>query len=125
MSPSKVEPSSLSFKRLHDTFAVEVEGVDWSQKPLPDNVISDIKTAINREGVLVFRNANLNNEEHISFTQQLNEELYDVKAHIKAGRPMRFPEQPEIFDGQYPRRGWHELHQNRLEQTLTLSLRPS
>ena len=98
MSPSKSPASSLSFKRLHDTFGVEVEGMDWSQAPLPESLLSEIREAINQEGVLVFRNANLNNDEHISFTRQLNDEVYDVKAHIKAGRAMRFPEQPEIFD---------------------------
>lgn len=98
MSPSKVESETLSFKRLHDTFGVEVEGVDWSERPLPEKILQEIKTASSREGVLVFRNANLNNDEHIAFTKQLNDRLYDVKAHIKAGRAMRFPEQPEIFD---------------------------
>ena len=98
MSPSRVEPTRLSFRRLHDTFGVEVEGVDWSQKPLSQDVLDDIRAAISREGVLVFRNANLNNDEHIAFTKQLNDQLYDVTAHIKAGRAMRFPEQPEIFD---------------------------
>ena len=91
MSPSKVESETLSFKRLHDNFGVEVEGVDWSERPLPEKVLQEIKTASSREGVLVFRNANLNNDE-----------LYDVKAHIKAGRAMRFPEQPEIFDVSNP-----------------------
>lgn len=98
MSPSKIELGQLSFKRLHDTFGVEVEGIDWSHQPLPSNVLEEVKNAINREGVLVFRKANLNNDEHIAFTKSLNDQLYDVKAHIKAGRAMRFPEQPEIFD---------------------------
>lgn len=97
MSPSKIEEPQLTFKRLHPTFGVEVEGMDWTQSPVPENLLNEIRTAINREGVLVFRSANLNNEDHIAFSRQLGA-LYDVKAHIKAGRAMRFPEQPEIFD---------------------------
>ncbi|KAF2173359.1 hypothetical protein M409DRAFT_61808 [Zasmidium cellare ATCC 36951] len=101
MSPSKDDGGpQLTFKRLHPTFGVEVEGMDWTQSPVPKTLLDEIITAINREGVLVFRNANLNNEEHVAFSQQLagHQDLYDVKAHIKAGRAMRFPEQPEIFD---------------------------
>ena len=94
--PSRLDEQSLSIKRLHSTFAVQVEGIDWS-KPLPDFVIAEIRDAAAREGVLVFRNAKLNNEEHIAFSRQLGE-LDDVKVHIKAGRAMRFPEQPEVFD---------------------------
>lgn len=95
MSPSKVEDRQLSFKRLHDTFGAEVEGIDWSKLPLDETVIKEIKEGISREGVLVFRNANLDNDQHIAFTRQLGgDDLYDVKAHIKAGRAMRFPETP-------------------------------
>ena len=93
------EERQLSFKRLHPTFGVEVEGVDWSKLPLDEALIDELRQAITREGVLVFREANLENDQHIAFTRQLSqsEDLYDVKAHIKAGRAMRFPETPEIF----------------------------
>ena len=94
--PSRIENPTLSFNRLHSTFAVEVEGVDFS-KPVPQPVLEEIVDAINREGVLVFRNANLDNDAHIAFSRQLGD-LDDVKVHIRAGRAMRFPEQPEIFD---------------------------
>lgn len=68
MSPGKVEEGQLSFKRLHDTFGVEVEGIDWSNLPLSSSVIDEIREAITREGVLVFRNANLDNAQHIEFS---------------------------------------------------------
>lgn len=96
MSPSRINIPTLSFKRLHPTFAVEVEGIDWC-KPVPQPQVDEIVEAINREGLLVFRNANLDNEQHIAFSRQLGD-LDDVKVHIRAGRAMRFPEQPEIFD---------------------------
>lgn len=94
--PARTYPPTLSYKRLHPTFAVEVEGVDWT-KPIPESVLNEIKVLANKEGVLVFRKANLDNSAHIEFSRQLGE-LDDVKVHIKAGRVMRFPEQPEIFD---------------------------
>lgn len=93
-----LEQPTLTFTRLHPTFGVEVSGVDFS-KPVPQNQIEEIKEAADREGVLVFRKANLDNDRHIAFSKQLGDpDLYDVSAHIKAGRKMRFPEQPEIFD---------------------------
>jgi alpha-ketoglutarate-dependent 2,4-dichlorophenoxyacetate dioxygenase len=101
MAPSKISTNQLSFKPLHDTFGAEVEGMDWSQSPIPEDLMNEIKEGINEKGVLVFRNAHFDNESHIAFTRQmtrLNDALYDVKAHIKAGRAMRFPELPEIFD---------------------------
>ena len=94
--PSRVDNPTLSFKRLSPIFGVEVEGVDWS-KPLQESVLNEIVDAINREGVLVFRKTSLDNDKHIAFSSQLGE-LDDVKVHIRAGRAMRFPEQPEIFD---------------------------
>lgn len=98
MAPSKLETTQLSARPLHDTFGAEVEGVDWSESPIPAGIIAEIKALASENGVLVFRNANLDNDQHIAFARQLGKELYDVKAHIKAGRAMRFPEQPEIFD---------------------------
>ena len=95
--PAATNHIGLTIRPLHDTFVAEVQGVPWDTIPLPDAVVDDITAAADKYGVLVFRNANLNNEEHIRFSQQLGE-LMDVKAHIAAGRKMRFPDQPEIFD---------------------------
>lgn len=98
MAPARTQESPLTFTRLHPTFAVEVSGVDFSQ-PLPPDILQDLRDAINREGILVFRQAHLDNDRHIAFAKQLGDpDLYNVSAHIKAGRAMRFPEQPEIFD---------------------------
>ncbi|KAK4499758.1 hypothetical protein PRZ48_007944 [Zasmidium cellare] len=89
---------TLTFKSLHPTFGAAVEGVDFS-KPVTKDVLEEIKKGADRYGVLVFRGAHLNNESHIEFSKSLGDpNLYDVSAHIKAGRKMRFPEQPEIFD---------------------------
>ena len=88
--------SSLRLKPLHPTFGVEVDGVDWS-RPIRPEVVQEIRDAAATYGVLVFRKANVDNKRQIAFSSQLGE-LDDVKVHIKAGRPMRFPDEPEIFD---------------------------
>lgn len=97
MSPSRVDEATLKLRPLHSTFVAEVEGIDWTKVPLPDSQIREIEQAADKYGVLVFRNAHLNNEQHIEFSSQLGE-LDDVKVHIRAGRTFRFPDQPEIFD---------------------------
>lgn len=97
MSPSRVDEPTLSFKQLGSTFVAEVEGIDWSSLPLSNSQIREVEQGADKYGVLVFRNANLTNEQHIAFSRQLGE-LDDVKVHIRAGRTFRFPDQPEIFD---------------------------
>lgn len=69
MSPSRVDEPTLTFKQLAPTFVAEVEGIDWTKVPLPDSVIREIEQGADRYGVLVFRNANLNNEDHIAFSR--------------------------------------------------------
>lgn len=71
-------------------------GMQW-QTPTRQTVVDEIKDAVHKYGVLVFRGANLDNDQHIEFSRQFGD-LDDVKAHMKAGRVMRFPHQPEIFD---------------------------
>ncbi|KAH7141871.1 hypothetical protein EDB81DRAFT_653944 [Dactylonectria macrodidyma] len=94
--PSAIKRSSLSFKPLHSIFGAAVEGMKW-EVPVSQETIDEVLQAVHKYGVLVFRHANLDNEQHIAFSRQLGE-LDDVKAHIRAGRAMRFPDQPEIFD---------------------------
>lgn len=88
--------STLTLKKLAPTFGAEVEGVDFTQ-PVPPSVIDEIKDGLSEYGLLVFRNTGMDNEKQIAFTAKFGE-LYDVKAYIKAGKKMRFPDQPEIFD---------------------------
>jgi alpha-ketoglutarate-dependent 2,4-dichlorophenoxyacetate dioxygenase len=93
----QTEPSStLTFTPLARTFGAEVHGLDF-HKPISKDTIAEIRGACNEFGVLVFRNANIDNAQQIEFTAKFGE-MYDVKAHMKYGRKMRFPEQPEIFD---------------------------
>ncbi|KAF4847369.1 Alpha-ketoglutarate-dependent 2,4-dichlorophenoxyacetate dioxygenase [Colletotrichum siamense] len=94
--PSATSQPALSFTPLHPTFGASVEGMKW-EAPVPQHVTAEILDGVHKYGVLVFRKANLDNEQHIEFSRQFGE-LDDVKAHIRAGRAMRFPHQPEIFD---------------------------
>lgn len=94
--PSATGQSTLAFTPLHQTFGALVEGMQWDTS-IPQATIDEICNAVHQYGVLVFRHANLDNKQHIDFSRRFGE-LDDVKAHIKAGRVMRFPDQPEIFD---------------------------
>lgn len=71
--------------------------MNFDNVPVPPEIKDEILDAVHKYGVLVFRKASLDNERHIAFSRQFGQ-LDDVKAHIKAGRAMRFPDQPEIFD---------------------------
>ncbi|EXJ86928.1 hypothetical protein A1O3_03882 [Capronia epimyces CBS 606.96] len=86
-------PKTLQFKPLHPTFAAEVEGLDFS-KPIPDSVIAEVQEGIDRYGVLVFRQANMDNDTHVSFTRRFGE--LDSMPFIR--RRGRFPDQPHLFD---------------------------
>ncbi|RFU34759.1 hypothetical protein B7463_g1532, partial [Scytalidium lignicola] len=89
-------PSStkLIIRPLHPTFIAEVEGVDWS-KSIDQDTLTQIKDAIYRYGVLVFRNTNLDDERHIAFSRLFGE-LDDMSPHVKLGRKLRLL--PELFD---------------------------
>ncbi|EXJ76468.1 uncharacterized protein A1O5_00976 [Cladophialophora psammophila CBS 110553] len=84
---------ALKFKPLHPTFAAEVDGIDFS-KPIPDSVIAEVQEGIDKYGCLVFRNANMDNDTHVSFTRRFGE--LDSMPFIR--RRGRFPDQPHIFD---------------------------
>ncbi|KAJ1325341.1 alpha-ketoglutarate-dependent 2,4-dichlorophenoxyacetate dioxygenase [Microdochium nivale] len=94
--PSALLAPALSLLPLHRTFGAEVQGMQWKD-PIPESVIQEIKAAVHKYGVLIFRNAKLDNDQHIRFSRHFGD-LDDVKAHTKAGRVQRFPDQPEIFD---------------------------
>ncbi|OCK83031.1 Clavaminate synthase-like protein [Lepidopterella palustris CBS 459.81] len=86
-------PAPLQFKPLHPTFVAEVKGMDWT-KPIPDSTIEQIKDGMDKYGVLVFRNANIDNDTQVAFTRRFGE--LDSMPFIR--RRGRFPEQPHIFD---------------------------
>ena len=63
---------SLSFEPLHPTIGAEVKGMLWNS-PEPESAIEAIRDAVHKYGVLVFRRANLDNEQHISFSRQFGD----------------------------------------------------
>ena len=84
----------LSFNQLAPTFAAELQGVDFTRPVAPD-VISEIQAGIDRYGVLVFRNAEIDDDAHIAFAQQFGE-LEPTPAG-RLGKKLRLPS-PYIFD---------------------------
>ncbi|QDS72430.1 hypothetical protein FKW77_009203 [Venturia effusa] len=85
----------IQITELHPTFGAEVGGVDFS-KPVPDEVVEELKAAVTKYGVLVFRNSRLDDDRHVAFAHQFGE-LDDIKPHLAAGRKNRF-NTDKLFD---------------------------
>ncbi|KAF7846352.1 hypothetical protein BT93_L4508 [Corymbia citriodora subsp. variegata] len=64
--------SQVTFTPLHPTFGAQVTGIDFSQ-PLSKDVIAQVKSGIDHYGVLVFRNAGLDDDSHVAFAQSFGE----------------------------------------------------
>ncbi|KZO98334.1 alpha-ketoglutarate-dependent 2,4-dichlorophenoxyacetate dioxygenase [Calocera viscosa TUFC12733] len=94
MEPIKI--GSLTCKPLHPTFVAEISGVDFSQVPLPQNVIDDLVAAQNRFAITVYRDTGLDDARHVKFSQQLNECELCPKFGGPA-QPDRFSD-PHLFD---------------------------
>ena len=60
----------ITVRSLDPGFAVEVSGVSL-REDLPADVVAEIKAAIDRSGVAVFRNQPLTDEEQVAFAQLL------------------------------------------------------
>lgn len=89
-------PEYLSYKPLHPTFGAECHGVDFS-RAVPSNVVNEIRAGLATYGVLVFRQAALDDARHVAFAAQLGE-LDDSTPYIKAGRKHRLAPYTELFD---------------------------
>ena len=62
----------LTLNEIFPDFAAEVDGIDMRQSPDAETVAA-IEDAIDRYPVLVFRNQDLTNEQHIEFTRHFGE----------------------------------------------------
>ncbi|ORY19153.1 hypothetical protein BCR34DRAFT_621041 [Clohesyomyces aquaticus] len=91
-----VQTSPLTFKPLHPTFGAECYGIDFS-RPVPEDQVADVRSALAQYGVLVFRQAQLDDARHVAFAHQLGE-LDDSTPYIKAGRKHRLAPYTELFD---------------------------
>lgn len=85
----------LKVTPLAPTFAVEVEGVDFS-KPVPDDILHEVKDIANKYGVVIFRKTALDDHKLIAFGRRFGE-LDSTAQHRIPGRPIRIP-LDEIFD---------------------------
>jgi len=85
----------LQFIPLHDTFVAECRGVDWNN-PTDPKQKEEVQKAIDKYGVLVFRDTSLDDKRHIAFAAQFGE-LDDMSPHLKVGRKLRLPD-VEMFD---------------------------
>jgi alpha-ketoglutarate-dependent 2,4-dichlorophenoxyacetate dioxygenase len=91
-----IHASQLTFKPLHPTFGAECFGVDFS-RPLPSAIVAEIVAGLAKYGVLIFRQAKLDDVRHVAFAAQLGE-LDDSSPYIKAGRKHRLAPYTELFD---------------------------
>ena len=63
---------SLNVQTLHRSLGAEIQGVDLS-RTLEPKVKSEIEMAWKKFGVLVFRNQNISDEEHVSFSRNFGD----------------------------------------------------
>ncbi|CAK48578.1 TauD/TfdA dioxygenase family protein [Aspergillus niger CBS 101883] len=87
---------TLTFRPLHPTLGAECEGVDFS-KPVPDAVIEQLRAAMAKNGILVFRATGLDDARHTAFARQLGEPMVD-SAVGKPGVPNRLDPKGELMD---------------------------
>ncbi|ROT38297.1 taurine catabolism dioxygenase [Sodiomyces alkalinus F11] len=87
--------SQLELIPQHDTFVAECRGVNWS-KPISKEVKDQVQKAMDKYGVLIFRNTGLDDKRHIAFAALFGE-LDDMSPHLKVGRKLRLPD-VEMFD---------------------------
>ncbi|KAJ5676045.1 alpha-ketoglutarate-dependent 2-4-dichlorophenoxyacetate dioxygenase [Penicillium macrosclerotiorum] len=85
----------ITVTELHPTFGAEVSNVDFS-RPIEDEVFQEIRAAIVKYGVCVFRNTGLDDARHVAFAAQFGE-LDDVTPYLAGGRAHRLSD-VRLFD---------------------------
>jgi alpha-ketoglutarate-dependent taurine dioxygenase len=63
---------SISIHELHPSVGVEIGGVDLS-KPVPLGTVAEIREAWGRHGVLVFRDQDISDPEHVAFARNFGD----------------------------------------------------
>ncbi|MGD8477733.1 MAG: TauD/TfdA family dioxygenase, partial [Burkholderiales bacterium] len=59
----------LKLRPLHPLFGAEIIGLDLRQ-PLDDETFAEVLDAFNTYSVLLFRGQDLNDEQHVAFSQR-------------------------------------------------------
>ena len=84
----------VSFKQIGRTFVAEVNGVDFTKPTSPD-LINEIRSGIDKYGVLIFRNANIDDDTQIAFASQFGE--LEPTPQAKLGNKLRLKNE-HMFD---------------------------
>ncbi|KAF2474093.1 taurine catabolism dioxygenase [Lindgomyces ingoldianus] len=84
----------ITVKELHPSYAAEVIGADFMD--MSDEQLREIKAAMAKYGVLVFRNTGMTDDEHVVFSSKIGE-LDNVKRYLTSGRKLRY-KHFELFD---------------------------
>ncbi|KAF2453967.1 alpha-ketoglutarate-dependent 2,4-dichlorophenoxyacetate dioxygenase [Lineolata rhizophorae] len=85
---------TISVKELHPTFGAEIEGVDFEN--LSQEQFDEIKAALAKYGVCVFRNTGMDDDKHVEFSRRFGE-LDDIKRYMQPGAKLRY-KYYELFD---------------------------
>ncbi len=82
---------SVSLKPMTTTaFVAVVENVDLSQ-PVSSSTVAELRSAINRHSILVFRGQTIDNDQHVAFSRNFGAlEIHTVKQYL-------LPDYPEII----------------------------
>jgi taurine dioxygenase len=81
---------SISIRELHPLLGVEVGGVDLSKPPSLETV-AEIRQTWGRHGVLVFRDQDISDPEHVAFAQNFGDlEVLPERDHTDGRLPEIF-----------------------------------
>lgn len=81
---------SLQTRPLSTSFGAEALGIDLA-KPLSDDMFQSIEHAFDHSGVLVLRDQNITEEQHVAFSRRFG----DLEIHVRKDKLAR--QHPEIF----------------------------
>ncbi|KAF2115082.1 hypothetical protein BDV96DRAFT_646931 [Lophiotrema nucula] len=85
---------TISVKELHPSYGAEVVGANFHN--MSDEQLNEIKAAMAKYGVLVFRDTQMDDDEHVNFSARIGE-LDNVKRYLTGGRKLRY-KHVELFD---------------------------
>ena len=67
-----LKSQNIQCRPIHRTFGAEVSGVDFAS-PIPESTMDEIKDALGRYGMLVFRSTGMTDEEYVSWGARFGE----------------------------------------------------
>ncbi|EAT83517.2 hypothetical protein SNOG_09325 [Parastagonospora nodorum SN15] len=85
---------TITFKELHPSYGAEIIGADFENAT--DEQFQEIKSAMAKYGVLVFRNTGLSDAKHVEFSSRIGA-LDNVRRYLTGGRKLRYTHY-ELFD---------------------------